>query len=493
MARTLVTTLVTALAALGGLAIQPSPATTGSAGSGAAVAQVRARAEASPLMRPGQAVRYWTPARQAEAGATPLPATRPPLVPASASRLLSVPDGKRITPGGDANGYARVRRPYTGAARSRVTGRLFFVNSGGQGDSCSASVVRSASGLLVATAAHCVYSVPEGAERGRWHSHFAFVPAYDGRATDERQREPYGRWGGRRAWKPGAYTGLAGGDWNSVYDFALIEVGRRERTLQDAVGGALTPLRSQGGWHTVIATGYPGVLGRKPYDGRDQLWCLARTQPARALTAVNAATVPAVIHAAVPAAGPAGKLETYNCHLSKGHSGGPFVVKGTRDLVGVLSAGTEDGEADGYSVANALNVESYGVIVGEADPRGVYDALSITATGPTGPVRRGRTATVTATVTMRGLLAAAQVPVTFRVPDGAAFTALSGADCARTARQAACAIDTVRPGHPVRLTARVRLTADAPRQVPVTAHVAATRLDPSRRDNTAVARLPVQG
>ncbi|MEU6724261.1 trypsin-like peptidase domain-containing protein [Nonomuraea wenchangensis] len=490
MARTLVTTLVTALAALGGLAIQPSPATTASAGSGAG-AQARVGAESSPLMRPRRAIRYWTPARQAEAGAADLPATRPPLVPASARRLLSVSDDKLITPGGDANGYAPVRRPYTGAARSRVTGRLFFVNSSGQGDSCSASVVRSASGLLVVTAAHCVYSVPEGAERGAWHSNFAFVPAYDGRATDERQREPYGRWGGRRAWKPDAYTGLAGGDWNSVYDVALIEVGRREGTLQDAVG-ALTPLLSQGGRHTVIAAGYPGVLGRKPYDGRDQLWCLARTQPARALAAVNAA----VNAAAVPSTGladePVGKLETYNCHLSKGHSGGPWVVKGTRELVGVLSAGTEDGEADGYSVANALNVESYGAIVGKADPRGVYDALSVTATGPTGPVRRGRTATVTATVTMRGLLAAAQVPVTLRVPDGAALTAVTGAACARTAQQAACAIDAVRPGHPVRLTARVRLAADAPRQVPVTAHVAATGLDPAQRDNTAVARVPVQ-
>ncbi|MGW5157269.1 trypsin-like serine peptidase [Nonomuraea wenchangensis] len=481
MARTLVTTLVTALAALGGLAIQPSPATT-TAASGAA-AQVRAGAESSPLMRPRQAIRYWTPARQAGAGAADLPATRAPLVPASASRLLSVPDGKRITPGGDANGYAPVRRPYTGAARSRVTGRLFFVNSGGHGDSCSASVVRSASGLLVVTAAHCVYSVPEGAERGEWHSNFAFVPAYDGRATSERQREPYGRWGGRRAWKPGAYTGQAGGDWNSVYDVALIEVGRRERTLQDAVG-ALTPLLSQGGRHTVVAPGYPGVFGRKPYDGRDQLWCLARTQPARALAAVSAA--------AVTATEPVGKLETYNCHLSKGHSGGPWVVKGTRDLVGVLSAGTEDGEADGYSVANALNVGSYGAIVKKADPRGVYDALSTTATGPTGPVRRGRTAAVTATVAMRGLLAAAQVPVTLRVPDGATLTAVTGATCARTAQQAACALDTVRPGHPVRLTARVRLAADAPRQVPLTVHVAATGLDPAPRDNTAVARIPVQ-
>ncbi|MEW9548609.1 serine protease [Nonomuraea sp. NPDC050783] len=458
-------------------------------------------AESSPVMRPGRAVRYWTPAKQAKAKAAELPSTQRPLLATSAQRMLSVPVGKRITPGGDANGYARVHRPYSEGARSRVNGRLFFVNAGGRGDSCSASVVSSASRLLVVTAAHCVYSVPEGAARGKWHSSFAFVPAYDGRAAGERQREPYGRWGGRRAWKPDGYTGLPGGDWNSTYDVALIEVGRRGRTLQDAVG-AFTPMRNQGGRHTIVTDGYPGVLGRKPYDGRDQLWCLARTQPARSLAAASAAATapvtayaapapaPAAITAAVPATTPATKLETYNCHLSKGHSGGPWILKGTRDLIGVLSAGTEDGQADGYSVANALNIESYGAIVGQADPRGVYDALSIKATGPAHAVRQGEVTAVTATVTMRGLMGATEVPVTFRVPPGASLTAVSGASCRHAAQEATCVISAIRPGRPVQLTARIRLGRDAAKQVPVTAHVAATRLDPSQRDNTAVFRVP---
>ena len=76
------------------------------------------------------------------------------------------------------------------------------------------------------------------------------------------QREPYGRWGGRRAWKPDGYTGTSGGDWNSIYDIALIEVGKRDRTLQEAVG-AFTPMLNQGGKHTIATTGYPGLLGSK--------------------------------------------------------------------------------------------------------------------------------------------------------------------------------------------------------------------------------------
>jgi V8-like Glu-specific endopeptidase len=477
-------TLVTTLGALAGVAFalpaaadHPPPAAPDQPPA-VPLTNLGLGAESSPLMRPGQAVRYWTPGKQAKAKAADLPETRSD--PAAAQRR-SVPTGKRLTPGGDTNGYARVRRPYTGATRSRISGRLFFVNAGGRGDSCSASVVRSAAKLLIVTAAHCVYSVPEGAARGRWHSSFAFVPAYDGRAAGEREREPYGRWGGRRAWKPDGYTGLSGGDWNSIYDIALIEVGRRNGTLQDAVG-AFTPMRGHGGRHTIVTAGYPGLLGRKPYDGKDQLWCLARTQPAHALAGTETTMLAA-------RAATTSKLETYNCHLFKGHSGGPWVLKGTNDLIGVLSAGTEDGQADGYSVANALDAEGYGAIVKKADPRGVYDALSIEAGGPARPVRRGGAATVTATVAMRGLMAASQVPVRFSLPPGAGLGSVKGAACERASREATCVIGAVRPGRPVKLSARVHVARDAARSLPITAHVASTRLDPTQHDNTSVFRL----
>ncbi|WP_188194946.1 trypsin-like serine peptidase [Nonomuraea sp. SYSU D8015] len=471
MPRTLVTTL-TALAgvafALPAAADRPPPATPGRQPAGAGDDQVWG-AESSPLMRPRQAVRYWTRGKQAKADAADLPATLPSRPPSAQRR--TVPTAERLTPGGDANGYAPVRRPYADAAHSRITGRLFFVNAAGSGDSCSASVVRSAAGLLVVTAAHCVYSVPQGAASGHWHSNFAFVPAYDGQASAERQREPYGRWGGRRAWKPDGYTGLGGGDWNSIYDIALIEVGKRNGTLQDAVG-AFTPMRSHSGRHTIVTMGYPGVLGRKPYDGKDQLSCVARTQPAR-----------------VAATAGAWKLETYNCHLFKGHSGGPWVLEGTQDLVGVLSAGTDDDHSIGYSVANALDAESYGAIVRQADPHGVYDALSVEASGPAKPVRRGGAATVTATVAMRGLMAAAKVPLTLRIPDGASLGEVRGAACERAEREATCVIGAVRPGRPERVSARVHVARGAGRSLPVTAQVTSSALDPSQQDNTSVARV----
>ncbi|MFB9470731.1 trypsin-like serine peptidase [Nonomuraea salmonea] len=446
-------------------------------------------AASSPLMRPRQAVKYWTAAKQAEARAADLP--KSPKGAARTAAPLSVPAAKRLTPGGDVNGYARVRRPYTAVPYSRISGRLFFVNAGGQPDSCTASVVRSASELLIATAAHCVYSVAEGTATGQWHRNFLFIPAYDGRAAGLRGREPYGRWGGRRAWKPDGYTGLHGGDWNSSYDIALIEVGRRERTLQDAVG-AFTPMLNQGGRHTIATTGYPGLLGREPYDGRDQLWCLGRTRQSAGV----ARTETMLAANATGRTAGSGRMETHNCHLHKGHSGGPWFLKNTGDLVGVLSAGKEDGEADGNSVATALNLEGYGAIVGKADPKGVYDALSVRLGRPARPgrpVRRGRTTTVTATVTMRGLMAAMRVPVTIAAPRGAALAAVHGVACAPTRRQATCLIPAVRPGRPVRIKARVHVAADAPRRLALAARVTSTRLDPTQRDNTDVLRLFTHG
>ncbi|MET8865972.1 trypsin-like peptidase domain-containing protein [Nonomuraea sp. NPDC004580] len=446
-------------------------------------------AASSPRMRPAQAVKYWTAAKQAEARAADLP--KSPKGAARTAASLSVPTAKRLTPGGDVNGYARVRRPYTAVPYSRISGRLFFINAGGQPDSCTASVVRSAGELLIATAAHCVYSVAEGTATGQWHRNFLFIPAYDGRAAGLRGREPYGRWGGRRAWKPDGYTGLHGGDWNSSYDIALIEVGRRERTLQDAVG-AFTPMLNQGGRHTIATTGYPGLLGREPYDGRDQLWCLGRTRQSAGVARTE--TMLAANTAGRPAG--SGRMETHNCHLYKGHSGGPWFLKDTGDLIGVLSAGKEDGEADGNSVATALNLEGYGAIVGKADPEGVYDALSVKLSRPARParpVRRGRTTTVTATVTMRGLMAAARVPVTIAAPRGAALAAVHGVACAPSRRQATCLIPAVRPGRPVTIKARVHVAAGAPRRLSLAARVTSTRLDPTQRDNTDVLRLFTRG
>ncbi|MDA0635045.1 serine protease, partial [Nonomuraea sp. MCN248] len=327
-------------------------------------------AEVSPEMDPQRAIDYWTARKQSRADATDLPENV--ITPRSAGASTSVPSGRRLTPGADVNGYSPMRRPYRQAQTSRATGRLFFLDAGGHRRSCSGAVLRSARGLLVVTAAHCVYGVAARGAQARWSQHLAFVPAYDGRAKTLNERAPYGVWGARRVWKPRPFTGVTPYDWDSVYDLALVEVGRRGgATLQGQVGG-LTPVRNEGGRHTVSSIGYPSDA---PYDGSRQLWCLARTRswPGHALGGTTG-----------------GRLRTDNCHLYGGNSGGPW-LDGDGLLLGVLTSGAGDEDGFGYAVANPLGRESFGAVVRRADPHGVYDALSVEGSGAGGRA----TATVT--------------------------------------------------------------------------------------------------
>jgi V8-like Glu-specific endopeptidase len=403
-------------------------------------------------MDPRRAVEYWTAGKRSDVDAAELPEHAAP--PPGAERWRGVPEGSRLTPGGDGNGYARVPRPYGGSAASRATGRLFLLDADGGRRSCSGAVVRSAGGLLVATAAHCVYGVSRRTGQGAWSSNLAFVPAYDGQGDGQSQGAPYGVWGVRRVWKPHAFTGAGSWDWDSVYDIALVEVGKQgSATLQDTVG-AFTPMRNQAGHYTVVSLGYPSD---PPYDGSHQLWCLGRTTVAPGY---------------VRPMGTSGRLHTVNCHLFGGNSGGPWLDRSTGLLVGVLSSGAGAVPGDGYAVANPLGTDGYGVLVRQADPGGVYDALSVKGT------RSARR--VTATVRMGGLMAAAQVPVTFRLPRGLSLA--RGSSCAAVRRRVTCTIAVVRPDSPVRVSIPVKGRAPARRKITVS--VAATFLDPNPRDNT---------
>ncbi|MFI6710018.1 trypsin-like peptidase domain-containing protein [Nonomuraea sp. NPDC050478] len=408
-------------------------------------------AEVSPVMDPQRAIDYWTARKQSRADAVDLPENV--VIPRSAGSRVSVPRNERLTPGSDVNGYARVRKPYRRTLEGRATGRLFFLDAAGDRRSCSGAVVRSARKLLVATASHCVYGVAGRGGRATWSEHIAFVPAYDGKAASLRERAPYGVWGARRVYKPRSFTGVSPYDWDSIYDLALVEVGRRGgATLQGTVGG-FTPLRNEGGRHTVASLGYPSDA---PYDGTRQLWCLARTRP-WAGHAVRGET--------------GGRLRTDNCHLYGGNSGGPWLTRDDGLLIGVLTSGANDEAGHGYAVANPLGRDSFGAVVRRADPAGVYDALSVEGSGTAREV--------TATVTMRGLMAAAQVPVTFTLPPGSRAGDAPG--CEGEGRRVTCTLALIRPGESVRVSVPVRIPRDD--RPTATVSVGSTFLDPDPRDN----------
>lgn len=104
----------------------------------------------------------------------------------------------------------------------RTVGALFFT-VGGKAHFCTASVVDSAAGDLVITAAHCVYSQAHG-----YAGHIEFVPGYhDG-------KRPYGAWAVRKVtvasgWRRSADPNL---------DVAFLAVGPAHGTrIQSRTGG----------------------------------------------------------------------------------------------------------------------------------------------------------------------------------------------------------------------------------------------------------------
>ncbi|TDE57001.1 hypothetical protein E1295_09195 [Nonomuraea mesophila] len=443
-------------------------------------------ADESPRMDAHTSSEFWTPARMKAALGAPLPETElDPPHGEGAARVTGVPSSQRLTPGGDRNGYAKVRRPYGKLPHTRATGRLFFVDTHGKLRSCTASVVRSRDESLIATAAQCVYGTPEehheGADRRDphghgWHHHLLFVPGYDG----DGEREPYSRWGAVRAWKPSAYTGHEGGDANSPYDLALVRVENvyTDQTLQDRVG-AYTVLRNQGGAFKVNMIGYPAVHEDHGYQGKDQLWCLGRTRPSRPYEPRRHDVR-------------FGGLTTHNCQSADGDNGGPWMVRAPGSgLVGVTSTGRSHHGDNGSTTATAMGIDSYGAVVRAADPHGVYDQLSISADVAEGTIEQGESTTATLTVAMRGLSGAAGVPVTVWLPRGFRLVPDPESDCEGSRGEVTCMIDAIYPGQTVELNLRIAAGDAAPGSHRFRVAVERTHLNPEPRATTASFRIRV--
>ena len=166
-------------------ALSPDTAVTSPHLSQAAVSKARAASLA-----------YWTPQRLKNAkngdALAPKPQINAPAhaTPGPAAPAFGTPHKVAAVAGKyKAHSVAATR---TGASPDLGTvyvtpsiGKVFFSVGGGD-YACSASSVNSASGELVITAGHCVYSVSDQA----WSSNFVYIPAYaNGDA-------PYGTWSG---------------------------------------------------------------------------------------------------------------------------------------------------------------------------------------------------------------------------------------------------------------------------------------------------------
>lgn len=140
-----------------------------------------------------------------------------------------------------------------------TTGRLELSTPGAQ-YTCSGTVINSATGLIVATAAHCVFDD----ETRDWYDRITFSPAY------ERGSAPFGTWVAEEWWVPGQYLEsnerwLDGEDdegWMG-FDFGFIRFAPRDgQTLEEAVGGQGVSFTAE--TNGVVIAGYPG---NEPFDG----------------------------------------------------------------------------------------------------------------------------------------------------------------------------------------------------------------------------------
>lgn len=145
--------------------------------------------------------------------------------------------------------------PHTGAASLLLTttGRLMLESEAGQ-YTCSGTVINSESGLIVLTAAHCVWDD----DSRDYYDRITFSPGY------ERGDAPYGTWEAEELWVPEQYLEantrwLDGADddgWMG-FDFGFIRFAPNNgQTLEDAVGGQGVSFTAE--TNGVVIAGYPG-------------------------------------------------------------------------------------------------------------------------------------------------------------------------------------------------------------------------------------------
>lgn len=134
-----------------------------------------------------------------------------------------------------------------------TTGRLTMESDAGE-FTCSGTVINSESGLIVVTAAHCVWDD----DTRDYFDSISFSPGY------ERGDAPFGTWQAEDLWVPEQYLEantrwLDGADddgWMG-FDFGFIRFAPQDgQTLEDAVGGQGVSFTAE--TNGVVIAGYPG-------------------------------------------------------------------------------------------------------------------------------------------------------------------------------------------------------------------------------------------
>lgn len=218
----------------------------------------------------------------------------------------------------------------------RTVGKLVAKLPNHQAESCSAAIVDSPSGSVVATAAHCISSP----ERPRKPEAMYFQPAYKSRSKDKGGKRARGTGDGPKyvlahGWKVASWKTAPGWDTDKdlesvlPYDWAFLRMEKRNgRTIQSVYGA--NKLRTEpvrGG--TTATLGYPAS---SPFDGETLNYCAGKAHRYERgeIAATNV-----------------GALSLRPCRLTQGVSGGPWLrgidkKRGAGTLVAVTSVGSDD-------------------------------------------------------------------------------------------------------------------------------------------------------
>lgn len=172
-----------------------------------------------------------------------------------------------VAPG--ANGSIDSGAEWSRAGLSEQTVGRLYLSKDDQPLVCSAAIVNSSAGVLVATAAHCVWDYAGSSE---WASNVLFVPG------DSGGEAPHGRWAAERMYAPTEFIesagidetgGVLGDGW--AYDFAFLRMRPLNgETIQDALGAQGIAFGEPAEGLTVI--GYPTAA---PFDGTTMRYCSA--------------------------------------------------------------------------------------------------------------------------------------------------------------------------------------------------------------------------
>lgn len=149
-------------------------------------------------------------------------------------------------------------------------GRLYFTFDGGDTFVCSATVVNSKSGDIVATAGHCV---AETDGSGKLAESVYFIPG----DRDNGREAPYGTWAAVEMVVPQEFINKARTDKNGMltsdegwnYDFAFLRMEEQDgKSIQEVTGAQGIAFGTPVQYLTQI--GYPSA---PPFDGRDEYMC----------------------------------------------------------------------------------------------------------------------------------------------------------------------------------------------------------------------------